>query len=71
VGATQKSDDWRMEHVPFGILKADVSLPLSRQDSQRITEALREQDRMRRLAEARRFIDSSTQPESNRNPDRD
>ncbi len=61
--ATQKSDDWRMEEVPAGVHKADVSLPLSRQDSQRIIEALREQDRMRRLTEARRVIDSYAQPE--------
>lgn len=56
--ATQKSDDWRMEHVPAGVLKEDVRLPLSRPDSNRITEALREQDRLRRLAEARQVIES-------------
>lgn len=56
--ATQKSDDWRMEHVPAGVLKEDVRLPLSRPDSNRITEALREQDRLRRLAEARQVIET-------------
>jgi len=60
--ATQKSDDWRMEEVPAGILKADVSLPLSRQDSNRVVEALREQDRSRRLTEARRLIESIELP---------
>ena len=59
--ATQKSDNWRMEEVPAAVLKADVSLPLSRQDSNRIIEALREQDRNRRLAEARRLIESAAQ----------
>jgi sialate O-acetylesterase len=60
--ATQKSDDWRMEQVPAGVLEEDVRLPLSRQDSNRITEALREQDRLRRLAEARRVIESLERP---------
>jgi sialate O-acetylesterase len=57
--ATQKSDNWRMEEVPAGVLAPDVSLPLSRQDSQRIIEALRDQDRMRRLAEASQILKSA------------
>lgn len=59
--ATQKSDDWTMEEVPRGVLKEGVRLPLSGQDSQLILAALREQDRMRRLAEARRAIESAEQ----------
>lgn len=56
--ATQKSDDWRMEEVPAGILPTDVPLPLARKDSNLILNALREQDRARRLAEARKLLDS-------------
>jgi hypothetical protein len=48
-----------MEQVPAGILPGDVRLPLSRQDSQRVLSALQKQDRMRRLAEARRVIESA------------
>lgn len=54
--ATQRSDDWRMEHVPLGILSEAVELPISRGDKAKITRALREQDQQRRLEEAKRVL---------------
>lgn len=56
--ATQKSDDWRLEEVPAGVLNEPVKLPLSRQDNARILEALRQQDRQRRTAEARLWLET-------------
>ena len=55
--ATQRSDTWRMEEVPLGVLGDDVTLPVTRGDRNRIVQALREQDRQRRLAEARSVIE--------------
>lgn len=57
--ATQHSDDWRMEEVPLGILGDNVKLPISRGDSNKIIQALREQDKERRLKEARQFIEAN------------
>lgn len=54
--ATQRSDDWRMEEVPRGVIDSDATLPISRSDRNRILQALREQDRDRRLQEARALI---------------
>jgi sialate O-acetylesterase len=56
--ATQKSDDWKMEQVPKDILDENVPLPLARKDSQSIVKALREQDRQRRLQDARQLIEN-------------
>jgi sialate O-acetylesterase len=57
--ATQRSDDWRMEEVPLGVLGDEVTLPISRGDRNRIIQALREQDRARRLKEAEQIIESN------------
>ncbi|MCA9246335.1 MAG: hypothetical protein KDA42_04440 [Planctomycetales bacterium] len=54
--ATQRSDDWRMEEVPLGVLGNAVTLPISRGDRGKIIEALREQDKTRRLKEAELVI---------------
>ena len=56
--ATQKSDNWRMEEVPAGILEDSASVPPSRQDNARILEALRQQDRSRRTFEAQQWLES-------------
>ena len=56
--ATQKSDDWKMEEVPLGVLGDDVTLPLSRGDKNKIIQALREQDQARRLKEAELVIEA-------------
>ncbi|MCA9178997.1 MAG: hypothetical protein KDB14_31250 [Planctomycetales bacterium] len=55
--ATQRSDDWRMEEAPLGVLGETVTLPISRADRNKIVEALRQQDRERRLAEARQLLE--------------
>jgi sialate O-acetylesterase len=57
--ATQRSDDWNMEEVPLGILGNNVQRPISRGDSNKIIEALREQDKQRRLKEAQKVIESN------------
>lgn len=57
--ATQKSDNWRMEEVPLGVLEGTPALPLSSHDSNRILEALREQDKARRIHEARSVLESA------------
>jgi sialate O-acetylesterase len=64
--ATQRSDDWIMEEVPLGVLGEDAAFPLSRGDSAKLIQSLREQDRQRRLKEAQRIIESNGQmPPSN------
>ena len=62
--ATQRSDDWKMEEVPLGVLGDDVALPISRSDRNKIVQALREQDKQRRLKEAEQVIEANggTQP---------
>lgn len=55
--ATQRSDQWIMEFVPAGILDENTPRPISRADSGRVLEALREQDRVRRLKEAQLVIE--------------
>ena len=57
--ATQRSDDWKMEEVPLGVLGDDVTQPVSRGDRNKIIQALREQDRERRLNEAEQVIKAS------------
>jgi sialate O-acetylesterase len=60
--ATQRSDSWRMEEVPQGVLGDDVTLPISRADRNKIIEALRQQDKERRLKEAQLIIEAHGQP---------
>lgn len=57
--ATQRSDNWRMEEVPLGVLGDAVNLPVSRGDRNKIIQALRKQDTARRLHEAKRIIDAN------------
>ncbi len=57
--ATQRSDNWRMEEVPQGVLGDDVTLPISRADRNKIIEALRQQDKERRLKEAELIIEAN------------
>jgi sialate O-acetylesterase len=57
--ATQRSDEWKMEEVPLGVLGEEVTLPLSGGDRNKIIQALREQDRERRLKEAEQIIKAS------------
>lgn len=57
--ATQRSDDWRMEEVPRGVLGDEVTLPISRGDRGKILRALREQDKQRRLEDAKRLLEAS------------
>lgn len=57
--ATQRSDDWKMEHVPLGVLAEDVALPITRGEQSQIIQALREQDTRRRLDEAKRLLDGN------------
>ncbi|MEM6366132.1 MAG: hypothetical protein AAF745_17005, partial [Planctomycetota bacterium] len=54
--ATQRSDDWIMEEVPSGVLPTPVSRPISRGDRGKILSALREQDRQRRISEAKQVL---------------
>ena len=57
--ATQRSDDWKMEEVPLGILGDEVVLPISRGDANKILQALREQDNARRRKEAEQVIEAN------------
>ncbi|QDU75823.1 hypothetical protein Pan97_28650 [Bremerella volcania] len=57
--ATQRSDDWALEFVPKGVLSADTELPVSRGDRGKIIQALREQDEMRRIEEAKAVLESA------------
>jgi sialate O-acetylesterase len=56
--ATQRSDDWKMEQVPHGVLGNEATLPISRRDRNKIIQALRDQDEARRLKEAEQVIES-------------
>ncbi len=57
--ATQRSDDWKMEEVPLGVLGEEVARPISGGDRNKIVQALREQDKQRRLKEAELFIEAN------------
>jgi sialate O-acetylesterase len=59
--ATQRSDDWPLENIPFGVLGDDAPIQLDRQQRRKVEEALREQDLARRLHEARMLIEASGQ----------
>lgn len=56
---TQRSDDWRMEEVPLGVLGDEVILPISGGDRNKIIQALREQDKERRVKEAEQVIQAN------------
>lgn len=53
---TQRSDDWPMHTVPLGVVPEDVELPMSRGDRGKLINALKHQDRARRLTEAQQLI---------------
>lgn len=57
--ATQRSDDWKLEQVPLGVLDGDLTLPISRGDRGKIIQTLRNQDKERRLKEARRLLEAN------------
>ena len=48
-----------MEQVPSGVLGDEVTLPIFRGDRNKIIQALREQDRERRLKEAEQVIEAN------------
>ncbi|XZE56478.1 hypothetical protein SH139x_002594 [Planctomycetaceae bacterium SH139] len=56
--ATQRSDNWRMEEVPLGIFEQPPVLPISGGDRNKIMQALRQQDKERRLFEATQVLDA-------------
>lgn len=64
--ATQRSDDWRLEEIPLGVLGDEVTLPIPRGDRNKVIQALREQDKMRRLQEAKQLLESSGAAASSR-----
>ena len=54
--ATQRSDSWPMEEVPLGVLGNEVSLPISRSDRNQLLQALRDQDKERRIHDAKQLL---------------
>jgi hypothetical protein len=50
-----------MEEVPLGVLGDNVTRPLSRSDRSKIIQALRQQDRDRRLKEAQHVIEAKSE----------
>lgn len=53
---TQRSDDWPMHTVPLGVLPEDIELPIDRGSRGKLLNALKQQDRARRLQEAQSII---------------
>ena len=51
--ATQRSDDWSLENVPLGVHKKEVTSKLTRQQKNKLIEALKQQDTERILHEAK------------------
>ncbi len=62
--ATQRSDDWRMEEVPLGVLGEKYELPLTRPDQAKIINALKADDVKRKLYEAEQVIKQHGQPDA-------
>ncbi len=60
--ATQRSDDWPILSVPTGVVAEDAEMPPSRADMAKITAALREMDKQRRLREAELTIQELGKP---------
>jgi sialate O-acetylesterase len=63
--ATQRSDDWKMEDVPLGVLGGEP-VPdgkLTRAQRARIRDVLRREDLHRRLAEARALLEAQGEPD--------
>lgn len=57
--ATQRSDRWKMEEVPLGVLGEKLTFPITGPDRNKILEALRQQDKDRRLHDAKRFLEAN------------
>ena len=57
--ATQRSDDWKLERVPLNVPGVEVTQPISRGDRGKIIQALREQDKARRVKEAQLVIEAN------------
>ena len=55
--ATQRSDNWSMHEIPFGVLGDATPDPTSRPQQNKIRQALRLDDLRRRLAESEAFIE--------------
>lgn len=55
---TQRSDDWPLEAIPFGLFGNESPGPLSRPQSRQQSEALRQLDLERRKSIARELLDS-------------
>ena len=64
--ATQKSDDWKMYQVPRGVLADDVTVPISRGDRNTIIQALRQQDKMRKIKEAEMIIEANRESKTSK-----
>lgn len=66
--ATQRSDDWRMEDVPLGVLGDDPVQDdkLNRRQRSRILDRLRQEDLRRRLAEAKALLEEHGDPDAPR-----
>ena len=54
---THRSDNWPVYTVPLGVLPEDVALPINRGDLARLSAALREMDKQRKIAEAKAILD--------------
>ncbi len=59
--ATQRSDDWPMEQVPLGVVDSSATGELSGANRRKLQEALRAQDRERRLAAAQTLLRENVQ----------
>lgn len=57
--ATQRSDNWRMQEVPLGIIE-NPSEELSRADRGKILQALRAQDQARRIRKAELILEGES-----------
>ena len=57
--ATQRSDNWRMQEVPLGIIE-NPSEELSRADRGKILQALRAQDQARRIRKAELILEEES-----------
>ncbi|MFT5104500.1 MAG: sialate O-acetylesterase [Pseudoalteromonas tetraodonis] len=57
--ATQRSDDWKLEEVPLGVFKEELTDKLSRQQRSQIINELKMGDTRRRLLEAEQFIEAN------------
>ena len=56
--ATQRSDNWDMGTVPLGVLNEQIEGKLSRPQRNQVLKALRHEDTLRRLAEARALLEA-------------